>query len=76
MGALEGGICKPRLSIFHFKILLPYSQSFVPSPGTGPIKILQCKFYATRFFQAFCLVENYYHPIKMVEKLHRVKFTL
>ena len=26
---------------------------------TGHIKILECKFYAMRFFQAFWLVENY-----------------
>ena len=38
-------------------------------PGAGHIKILQHKFYAMQFFQAFWLDPLYFHPIKMLEKI-------
>ena len=31
----------------------PQAEATWPQPGTGLIKILQCKFYATQFFQHF-----------------------
>ena len=37
-------------------------------PGTNPRKILQGKFYATQFLQAFWLDPKYFQPIKMFEK--------
>ena len=40
------------------------------------IKILELKFYTTQFFRAFLLDSKKIQPIKMVEKLWSVKFTL
>ena len=45
-------------------------------PGTKPIKILKHKFYSTEFFQAFWLDPKYFQPIKILEKLCSIKFTL
>ena len=35
------------------------SSSLTIRPGAGPIKILQHKFYATQFFQAFWMDPKY-----------------
>ena len=44
--------------------------------GTGPIKILQRKFYATRFFRHFDWMLIIFHQSKCLKKSHSIKFTL
>ena len=45
-------------------------------PGTGPIKILQRKSYATRFFKHFDWMLIIFNQSKCLKKLRCVKFTL
>ena len=44
--------------------------------GTGPIKILQDKFYPTLFFGHFDWMEKKFNQSKCLKKEHSIKFTL
>ena len=49
------------------------SPPITTRPRPGPIKILQSKFYATLFIQAFWLDANKFQPIKMLGKITKCK---
>ena len=45
-------------------------------PGTNPIKILQHKFYSTKFFKHSDWILNIFNQSKSWKKFHIVKFML
>ena len=49
----RGSGTNQKFAFLSFHIRIIFTTAYLPKPGTGPIKILQRKFYATLFLQAF-----------------------
>ena len=53
---------------YHLGCFIKQNIFFLTTPaGTDPITILQRKFYATLFFQAFWLAAAIFQPIRMLK---------